>query len=98
MGEVTVSPVRCHDRPLSGGVRPVKDASMIRAYEAEDAARVAALIDESTPPLYAWKLHQLHGPDRDEGGWKRTRVAVGPLYSPTDPLAEWSAAQGKPLL
>lgn len=56
---------------------------MIRAYEPEDAARVAALIDESTAPLDVWKLHQLHGPDRDEGGWKRTRVAVG---APARPL------------
>lgn len=50
---------------------------MTRPYEAEDAAGVAALVDGSSPPLYVWKLHRLHGPDRDEGGWKRTRVAVG---------------------
>ena len=50
---------------------------MIRAYEAGDAAGVAALIEETAPALYGWKLHRLHGPDRDGGGWKRTRVATG---------------------
>jgi ribosomal protein S18 acetylase RimI-like enzyme len=50
---------------------------VIRPYEDGDAAGLAALVDETTPPLYRWALHGLHGPGED-GRWKRTRVAVGP--------------------
>ena len=48
-----------------------------RPYRDGDAAGVAALLEDSAPPLYRWKLHALHGPGRDEPSRWRTRVAVG---------------------
>ena len=37
-----------------------------RPYRDADAAGVAALLEDSAPPIYRWKLHALHGPGRDE--------------------------------
>lgn len=48
----------------------------VRPYQDGDQAGLAALIDDSTPPLYATALHALHGRDEDGHRWKRTRVAV----------------------
>jgi GNAT superfamily N-acetyltransferase len=48
-----------------------------RAYEDGDAEAVAGLVDPAAPPLYVWKLHALHGPERADPP-KRTRLALGP--------------------
>jgi GNAT superfamily N-acetyltransferase len=50
----------------------------IRPYRGGDQQGIAALVDASTPPLYATLLHALHGPDEDGHRWKRTRMAVTP--------------------
>jgi hypothetical protein len=49
-----------------------------RSYRDGDASAVAALLEDSAPPIYRWKLHALHGPGRDEPSRWQTRVAVGP--------------------
>jgi ribosomal protein S18 acetylase RimI-like enzyme len=54
---------------------------LIRPYQDDDRAGIDALVDDSTPPIYVWKQHSLHGPDRDGARWRRTRVAVGPSGS-----------------
>ena len=48
-----------------------------RPYRDGDAAGVAALLEDSAPPIYRWKQHALHGPGRDDPSRWRTRVAVG---------------------
>ena len=37
-----------------------------RPYRDGDAAGVAALLADTAPRIYRWKLHALHGPGRDE--------------------------------
>jgi GNAT superfamily N-acetyltransferase len=49
-----------------------------RPYREEDASGVAALLEDTAPPIYRWKVHAMHGPGRDEPSRWRTRVAVGP--------------------
>jgi len=49
-----------------------------RPYRDGDAGGVAALLEDTAPPTYRWKLHAMHGPGRDEPSRWRTAVAVGP--------------------
>jgi ribosomal protein S18 acetylase RimI-like enzyme len=51
---------------------------MQQTHRDGDAVEVAALLEESAPPIYRWKFHALHGPGRDEPSRWRTEVAVGP--------------------
>ncbi|HEV7657376.1 MAG TPA: hypothetical protein VGP36_21975 [Mycobacteriales bacterium] len=45
----------------------------LRPYEDGDRGGIDALVDASTPPLYVWKQHSLHGPDRDGARWLAAR-------------------------
>jgi hypothetical protein len=46
------------------GVRPFRDG---------DGPGVAALLEDSAPGLYRWKLNAMHGPGRDEPSRWRTK-------------------------
>jgi GNAT superfamily N-acetyltransferase len=48
----------------------------IRQWRHRDAPRLPGLLEPAADPLWVDQFHALHGPDRDNGVWRRTLVAV----------------------
>lgn len=48
----------------------------LRQWDPNDASPLSSLVQPDADPLWVDQFHALHGPDRDEGDWRRTVVAV----------------------